>query len=283
LSYDASKPLVIGTIRYNPVNDTLIVSANTGNKHNAHPPSKAWEFQLPDWPGIGGGVQLIHEYTLLGNYKNRTNIAINPNDGMMYATGYNYGSGTSGRSCISSTPTDPSDPNFGVNTLVLDGPAYYAATGDSNFYQMSAIVQVDCERAAGVFVPELITGMEVTANQRQVYSWDWNGPWVGGLGPFGQVGRIGTAGGAVGIRKRAVRAQRDAMTNEAFMVGAVDGDAANGGILQFGAGPPRYAGSFVIDGTVGYGDAASPMIPEPATLLLLALGTLPMLRRRRQS
>jgi hypothetical protein len=284
LAPNPSYALTLGTLRYNQVNNTLIVSANPGNKTPGTIAQKAWEFQLPDWAYsgsvAGGTVTPVHTYTMLNGYKNRCNIDIAP-DGMMYTTGYNYGSGTSGRSKISRTPTDPLHPDFGNNIVVLDGPAYYTASGNGQFYQQSAIVYVDCERAAGVFVPELITSFESTTNQTQVHGWDWNGPWVGGQGPFGEVGRIGTPGGAVGWRARGIRGQRDPLTNEVFMVGNVSGTAGMGGILQLGAGPPRYSGSFVIDDLVGIGDAASPA-PEPATLMLLAIGLVPMLRRRRR-
>lgn len=284
LAPNASYALTLGTLRYNQANNTLIVSANPGNKTPGTVAQKAWEFQLPDWAYsgsvAGGTVTPVHTYTMLNGYKNRCNIDVAP-DGMMYTTGYNYGSGTSGRSWISRTPTDPSDPDFGTNIVVLQGSDYYDASGDGQHYQQSAIVYVDAERAEGVFVPELITSYEATTVQTQVHAWDWNGTtYVGGLGPFGEVGRIGTPGGAVSWRARGIRGQLDPLTNEVFMVGNVSGTSGMGGILQLGAGPPRFAGSFVIDDLVGIGDAASPA-PEPATLGLLLLGMVPMLRRRR--
>jgi hypothetical protein len=278
LSYD----LVLGTIRYNPVNKTLIVSANVNNNGPVIYNSKAWEVALPDWAEDPSAqtATLVHTYTLLDNKKNRTCIDVAP-DGTMYATGYNYGTSGSGRSSISKTPTNPSDPNFGVNTVVLNGPAYYTATGDGQHYQLSAIVWREVDRAGdGIMVPELNTCNESAGTSYQPYAWDWVGPWAGG-GPYGQVGRTGTPGDDIvpyNNRIRGVRAQRDPLTGEAFIVGNDGGDRS--GVLQLTPGPLRNTGSQAWDIKVSTVDAASP-IPEPATLLLV-LGALPLLLRRRR-
>ncbi|MHC4445081.1 MAG: hypothetical protein ACYTF1_26610 [Planctomycetota bacterium] len=267
LSYDSTKPLKIGTIRYNPVNDTLIVSANTGNKHKKHPPSKAWEFLLPDWPGAAGGVQLINEYTLLGNYKNRTNIAINPNDGMMYATGYNYGSGESGwRCCIGETPTNPVDPNYGVNTKLLDGTMYRDHCYDNQHYQMSAIAYREWENAVGDMIPEINTSNESTWTVYQPYAWVWgNGICVGNPGdtePHPLLGRVGTPGADIAPacnRIRGIRANTDPYTGELFMVGNGGRTGNGGGVLQVKPIRPQ-AGSLILGGQGSvYADADSPM------------------------
>jgi hypothetical protein len=282
LAPDLSKPLMIGTLRYNSVNNTLVVSANPGNKTGTSgTPSKAWEFQLPDWASsggvTGGTVTPVHTYTLLSNYKNRTCIDVAP-DGTMYATGYNYGSGTSGRSSISSSSTIPGDPQFDVNTVLLDGVTYFNNTGDTQHYQLSAIAwrQMD----APDNTPEILTCNESTTTLYQPYAWRFNISGVGG-GPYPILARVGTPGADIAPacnRRRGIRAQRDPLTGEVFMVGNDGGPEA--GVLQVRSILPRNTGSMVFDPNLAIVDAASPA-PEPATLLLLALGLMPMLRRRR--
>ena len=279
LSFDATKPLVLGTIRYNQANNTLIVSANVANKHAGGPKaSKAWEFGLPDWAesSTAQPVSLVNTYTMLTNYKNRTNIDVGP-DGTMYTTGYTYGSATSGRSSISSTPTNPSDPNFGVNTVLLDGPTYFNNTGDTQHYQLSAITYRELTDGT----QEILTANESVSTVYQPYAWFFGGPGVGGFGPTPILSRKGTPGADIAPacdRIRGIRAQTDPLTGESFMVGNDGG--SNSGVLQVRPILPRNTGSLVFDPTNPYTDAASP-VPEPATLLLLGLGALPLLRRRR--
>jgi MYXO-CTERM domain-containing protein len=284
LAPNLSYGLALGSLRYNPVNKTLVVSANVSNNNPTIQNSKAWEIALPDWAEDPNAqtAALVNTYTLLKNKQNRTNIDIAP-DGKMYATGYRYGLTDSNRSSISVTSTNPLDPNFGVNTLVLDGAAYFAATNDTQHNQMSAIVWRETDRLGdGVMVPELNTSNEATTTSFQPYAWDWVGPWFGG-GPYGQVGRQGTPGDDIAPlnnRVRGIRAQRDPLTGEAFIVGNQAG-YNRAGVLQLRATGPRNTGSLVFDQDVATADAASP-IPEPAMLVLLGLGGLVGLRQRRR-
>jgi len=271
---DNTKDLVVGTIRYNAVNDTLIVSANVANKHKqGAKPSKAWEFALPDWPAgtpSGGGVQLIHEYTLLTSYKNRCNIALNPHDGTMYATSYNYNSGGSGtQACIGSTPTNP--PN-GVNTVLLDGVMYKAHCADGQHYQPSAITYRDAY-SAGAIRPELNTCNESTWTVYQPYSWSWElpGVCVGNMpdkDPHPILSRISTPGGCPTCinpnRIRGIRAATDPYTGELFMVGNGGKTGNGGGVLQVPVDDRINHNAQILGGQGAvYADADSPMPTPP--------------------
>lgn len=266
------KDIVIGTIRYNPVNDTLIISINPGNKASGYRPSKAYEIALPDWdappPWIGGGCYLVNVYTLLNQYKNRTNIAINPNDGMMYATGYNYGSYGSGlRAGIGETPTNPADPNFGVNTLILDGTMYRNHCGDNQWYQPAALTYQDLTNGFA----QLLNSHESTWTEYQPYAWSWIHPGVcvgnpSKTFPMPIIARIGTPGADIAPRchrRRGVRANTDLLTGEAFIVGNGTRNGNRGGVLQIKNTRP-HTGSLILGGDAsGYGDAASPGGPPP--------------------
>lgn len=264
-----------GSLRYNPVKNTLIVGANVGNNLGAN--SKAWEFSLPDWAGVSGNVSLVHTYTLPAAWRNRTNIAINPNDGMMYMTGYDLGSGKNGKGNVYETPTvSPT----GVNTLILNGATMNGVSGGC-WYKPAGITYRELDNGT----PELIVGMENVSNAYQPFCLGWNpGSMVHG-GPYPVVGRYGTPGDDVlpaqdPNRVRAIHAQTDPLTGEAFLVGNEAGHGDDGGILSVTPLMPRNTGSMIIDGNIAITDAASPA-PEPATLLLLGLGALPLLRRRR--
>lgn len=262
------RAIVLGTLRYNPVNNTLIVSASRCQR--GWGPAGAWEFELPDWPGYQAGVKFVHAYTLENQSTNRTNIAINPNDGTMYATGYKYIGGGGLNAGISSTPTSPPD---GVNTVIFDGQMYRDHCGDSQWYQPSAITYRELNNDTS----ELLIGHESSWTIYQPYAFHWGpGICVGNpsdVGPFPILGRIGTPGGdlvSAQNRVRCVRANTDLYTGEAFMVGNGARHGAYGGVLQVTPTIPRNSDSMILGNpAAGYGDADSPGAPPPPVEVVL--------------
>jgi hypothetical protein len=279
-STKSSKDIATGNIRFNPVNQTLMISANPG--HESEGAAKVWEIDLPIW---GQRIQVKHEYTLPSTDRSGVNIAINPNDGTMYATGPDLGTTSANRSKgnVYSTPTNPSDPNFGINTLIFDGP-----DGSSSWRGPQGITyRESINSAGGDPLPEINIGMSWGTATYQPYA---IAP-IGGGGAWAQIGTPGneTAGGN-NIRCLAIQAATDPLTGDLLMVGAWKSGTPDGGPTNKGGTlncPPdsRYAGGSVVGiANWGHYDAASPgefLIPEPATLGLLLLGMVPLLRRRR--
>ncbi|UCD28989.1 MAG: hypothetical protein JSV03_00455 [Planctomycetota bacterium] len=260
-----NRDLVLGTIRYNPVNNTLIVSASRCQRGWC--PAGAWEFELPDWPAgtpAGGGVQFVHAYVLGNQSTNRTNIAINPNDGTMYVTGYKYISGGGLTAFISSTATSPPDD---VNTVQLDGWVYDALCDEGQWYQPSAITYQDMVSGN----PELHISHESSWSLYQPYAFSWTLPGICVMSPshtepMPLLARIGTPGSDLAgaqNRRRGVRAATDLYTGEAFICGNGTRDGNGGGVLQVKNERP-HTGSLVLGGVAsGYGDADSPGAPPP--------------------
>ncbi|MHC4445082.1 MAG: thrombospondin type 3 repeat-containing protein [Planctomycetota bacterium] len=251
--------IMMGNIRYNAFNDTLIVSANPGNDHGVN--AKAWEFDLPDWPLVDGGNtpavgywQVRKEYTLPRTWRDGVNIAIKPDDGTMFMVGRDLGGARNNKGVVYRTSTDPSSPIYNVMQGIF-------ATGDSQWVRPTGITyRESINGAGGPLTRELNIGMN---HPRYVYA-----PYAlmgNSLDPNqgGQLFQVGTPGNDIidrNWRFQCINAQTDPLTGELLMCG--NNAAGNyGGTLQCPVDQRVYGGSRVLIANWPHSDAASPGIP----------------------
>lgn len=279
--------LNFGCVRYNPVNNTLMVSANPKQNGNPNVASKVWEISLPDWASGSGTATAAHAaWVLPTNRTNNTWIDVAPN-GDIYSLGYMLGTpqttATPRNGNLYRTPT--SGGSAGTNFLMINGalaeastPVFSNGTGGvgGNWHDPKCPIYRESNNG-----PRILTTHDFGGNIRYVNEFaDTGTPSAYGVLTWQDAALYAAALDGVPDNAewdRTNLGQRDPLNGDVFITGQ-DVDLAD---PWWGLDFYRPDDSGLNTGLgVSFNDAASP-VPEPASLLLLGVATFPLLRRRR--